>query len=136
VIQATTVDDAKFFHHVTGYVPTLGFNGMKLTDVTGRILAMVGFDFWTPNAVQMHIYIQSPKYMTRKFIREVFNYAFITCGRGLVIGVTPSDNAPALEFNRRIGFVEKFRVEGGWSEDVDMVLQEMRAVDCRWLRKH
>lgn len=136
MILPTTVEDAKFFHYKTGYVPTLSFNGMKLTDISGRILVMVGFDFWTPNAVQMHIYVRNPKDVTRRFIREVFNYAFITCGRGLVIGITPSDNAPALEFNRRIGFHVTHTIRQGWSEYVDMVVQEMRANDCKWLRKH
>lgn len=136
MISATNVDDAKFFYAKTSYVPTLGFNGIKQTDRAGNIQVMVGLDFWTPNSVQIHIYIANPKHLTRKFIREVFNYIFVTCQRGLVVGITPSDNAAALELNRRIGFKQTYRVVDGWISGVDMVLQEMRVNDCKWLRRH
>lgn len=136
MISATNHQDTKFFYEKTNYVPTMQFNGMKLTAPTGKILSMVGFDYWTPNSVQMHIFIDSPKAMTRHFIREVFAYVFITANRKLVIGLTPGDNAPALEFNRRIGFKEMYRVVDGWSDGIDIVEQELRRDDCRWLRRH
>lgn len=136
MISATNYEDMKFFNLKTSYIPSLSFNGMKLTAPTGKILSMVGFDFWTPNSVQMHIYIDSPRGMTRKFIREVFGYVFVTANRKLVIGLTPSDNAPALEFNRRIGLKEMYRVKDGWSDGIDIVAQEMRRDDCKWIRRH
>lgn len=136
MISATNFEDTKFFHEKTSYVPTYQFNGMKLTAPTGKILVMVGFDYWTPNSVQMHIFIESPKALTKHFIREVFAYAFITANRKLVIGLTPGDNAPALEFNRRIGFKEVHRIADAWVDGVDIVAQVMRRDDCRWLRRH
>lgn len=136
MILATNFEDAKFFNSKTGYLPTPAFNGMKLTDKYGNLRIMVGFDFWTPNSVQMHIYIANPKFVTRKFITEVFNYAFVTCGRGLVIGITPSDNTLALEFNRRIGFREVYHMQDAWAPGIHMVVQEMRSHECKWVRKH
>lgn len=136
MISATNFHDAQFFHQKTSYVPTLQFNGMKLTAPTGKILVMVGFDYWTHNSVQMHIFIDTPKALTRRFIREVFNYIFITANRKLVIGLTPSDNTAALEFNRRIGFQQKHIVHDAWSDGVHVVLQELRRDDCKWIRRH
>ena len=94
---------------------------------------MAGYDYWTPNAVQMHIWIKHPEaYLSKEFIQEGFGYPF-NSGRNLVIGVTPGDNARALTFNRKLGFVEKYRIKDGWSLGTDMVIQELRREDCRWL---
>jgi hypothetical protein len=136
VILATDREDAKFFCEMTSYYPTPNFRGMKDITFDGHVRAMVGFDFWTASSVQMHVYIRTPKDLSRKFIREVFTHVFVTCARRLVVGVTPGDNAAALELNRRIGFKEVYRIKGGWSDDVDMVIQEFRAENCRWIRRH
>jgi hypothetical protein len=136
MILATDSADARFFHSKTAYVPTLSFRGMKDMDRDGTIKAMVGLDFWTPNSVQMHVYIRSPQDLSRKFIREVFTHVFVNCNRQLVIGVTPSDNAAALELNRRVGFTQTYTMKDAWSEGVDMIVQELRAENCRWIRRH
>jgi hypothetical protein len=100
----------------------------------GSIGAMVGYDNWTPNLVQMHIWIKNPEvYLSREFVQEAFRYPFIQGDRALVIGVTPGDNVRALEFNRKIGFIETYRVKDGWSPGTDMVIQEMRREACRWI---
>jgi hypothetical protein len=133
MIEATNADDLAEFMSATSYVPTQNFKGIKLTTVDGELRAMVGYDFWTHNAVQMHIWIKHPEaYLDREFIQEAFSYPFNN-GRNLVIGVTPGDNKRALEFNRKIGFVETYRVKDGWSLGTDMVIQEMRLDQCRWL---
>lgn len=124
------------FYRKTQYVPTLSFKGMKNTSSSGLTLAMVGYDFWTPNSVNMHIWIADPRGFTRKFIRECFNYVFLTCNRGLVMGVIPSDNGPSLEVARRIGFKIVHTVKDGWSEGIDIFIHELRQEDCRWLRRH
>lgn len=136
MIYATNVEDAKFFCEKTSYIPTFNFRGMKDCTPLGEIKAMVGFDFWTPNSVQIHVWIGNPKNLSRRFIREVFTHLFVTCKKKLVVGVTPSDNSAALELNRRIGFIEKYRISEGWDDGVDMVLQEIRIENCRWVRRH
>ncbi len=133
MIAQCTPAEAAYFASLIGYTPSIGFKAIKHTK-DDKVLAVVGYDYWTPNSVQMHIWIQSPKaFSSRQFIREAFRYPFEICGRGLVIGVTPGDNAKALEFNRRIGFREVYRIKDGWSLGTDVVIQEMRRAECRWL---
>jgi hypothetical protein len=136
VIEAANDADIQLFKEATSYHCTDQFKAIVLR-VKGEIHAMTGYDFWTPNAVQMHIWIKHPEaYLSKEFIQECFGYPFGS-GRNLVIGVTPGDNERALEFNRKIGFKEAHRIKDGWSLGTDMVIQEMRRDECRWLsRRH
>lgn len=133
MIEAANEADIQRFLEATSYHPTDQFKAIVMRDGAGEIQAMAGYDYWTPNAVQMHIWIAHPEaYLSKEFIQEGFGYPF-SSGRSLVIGVTPGDNTRALEFNRKIGFVEKHRIKDGWSLGTDMVIQEMRRDDCRWI---
>ena len=81
----------------------------------------------------MHIWVDSPKALTRKYIQEVFNYVFTTCGVGVAIGVTPCNNTRALELNKRVGFVEVCRIKDGYALGTDSAIQVMRREECRWI---
>lgn len=117
------------------YAPTSGFKGMVQLNDYMEIVAAVGFDNWTRNSVQLHVWIPRPKELVRKFIQEVFNYSFVTARKGLVVGLTPSNNAAALHFNKKIGFKEVYRMKDAWDVGADVVVQEMRKENCRWLRR-
>lgn len=133
MIKAADDADIALFIQATSYNPTSQFKAIKLVDAEGEIQAMAGYDYWTPNAVQMHIWIKHPEaYLSKEFVQEGFRYPF-NSGRNLVIGVTPGDNTRALEFNRKLGFQETHRIIDGWSAGTDMVIQEMRRDQCRWL---
>lgn len=119
---------------MTGYVPTRNLKGIALREGYDTV-AVVGYDWWTPNSVQMHVWISTPAALTRKFIEECFRYPFLQAGRGLVVGVTPGDNARALNLNSKLGFRPVHRIKDGWAAGIDMVLQEMTREECRWLRR-
>lgn len=133
MIKAADDADIALFIAATSYNPTSQFKAIKLVNEEGEIQAMAGYDYWTPNAVQMHIWIQHPEaYLSKEFVQEGFGYPF-NSGRNLVIGVTPGDNTRALDFNRKLGFKETHRIKDGWSLGTDMVIQEMRRDECRWI---
>tara|TARA_R110000796_G_scaffold16924_2_gene52468 strand:- start:5882 stop:6325 length:444 start_codon:yes stop_codon:yes gene_type:complete len=102
---------------------------------TGDMLAACLFDTWTYNSCQIHIYIKDPNVLRHGFQQEVFNYAFKTGGRNVIIGVTPADNPKALKFIRHMGFVNQGIIPDGYKQGVDFVLTTMRAEDCKWLDK-
>jgi hypothetical protein len=122
------------FLQAISYSPTGHFRGIVQLNDYMEIVAAVGYDSWTPNSVQMHIWIPRPAEMTRLFIQEGFRYPFDS-GKGLVIGLTPGNNAAALNFNKRVGFREVYRMKDAWEVGVDVVVQEMRKDECRWLRR-
>lgn len=121
------------FLRAISYSPTGHFKGIVQLNSDYEIVAAVGYDQWTPNSVQLHVWIPRPKEISRKFIQEGFRYPFDY--KGLVIGLTPGNNAAALSFNRRVGFKEVYRMKDAWDVGVDVVVQEMRREDCRWLRR-
>jgi RimJ/RimL family protein N-acetyltransferase len=136
IISAIDDTDKEIFSHAVSYKPTGDFKGIKMVDPDGEYVAIIGYDCWTLNAVQMHTWIPQPKKFTsRFFIHECFRYPFEIGNLGLVVGVTPADNESALELNRRIGFRETYRMKDGWAVGVDMVIQEMRREECRWLHR-
>lgn len=126
--------DKELFCKLLDYHRTERFNGIKI-EKDGDIAAMVGFDDWTANSVQIHIWSAFPGAITRKFISECLVYAYITNGRGIVIGVTACNNVAALELNRRIGFRRVHTIKDGYALGTDLAIQEMRREECRWLRK-
>lgn len=117
------------------YHKTSRFKGIKQVEGDGRPSVYVGFDDWTHNSFQMHIWIESPKAINRTLIFECLYYPFITCDRGIAIGVTPCNNIPSLEFNRRIGFKRILTIKDGYALGTDLAIQELRREDCRWLKE-
>ncbi len=131
ISQATKAQLIDFCEAIS-YTPSIRFKAIVLME-EGKILAAAGYDHWTPNAVQMHIWI--PERLSKLFVREAFRYPFEIGNKGLVIGVTPGDNTRALELNRHVGFREVYRIVDGWTLGTDMVIQEMRRDECRWLSR-
>lgn len=81
----------------------------------------------------MHIIVQHKRALTRKVVREAFEYPFIDCGLNAVITAVDSKNTESLDLARRVGFKEVHRVVDGGVEG-DMVLLQMRHDECRWIK--
>ena len=71
----------------------------------------------------------------RGFLQMAAKAIFVHGGRHVIIGLTPANNGKALEFNRRIGWKEVYRVRDGYAFGIDYVIHEMRREECRWLSK-
>lgn len=131
--RGTTPADVALYCEKTGYLAGDDFKGVVCED-NGRVLGVVGYDTWTPNAVSMHVWLDNMKAISgRAFLREVFDYPF-RHGRTLVVATTPADNTACLAFTKWIGFKELFRIPDGWDKGVDMVVKAMHKSDCIWLK--
>lgn len=101
-----------------------------------RILAMVGYDGWTPNSCSMHVAVDDP-YAALRLIRPAFGLVFDAppkgLGKGVALGSVLSTNEKALIFDRRLGFRQIARLSDAWAKGVDVILLEMRREDCRWV---
>lgn len=97
--------------------------------------AMVLYDGWTPNAVQLHVYSTGPRFLLDPvYIKEIFTYPFVQCGKSLAYVVTPANAEASLKVSRALGFREVFRQKDGWDVGIDMIVKEMRKEDCKWIR--
>jgi hypothetical protein len=101
----------------------------------GKIVGMVVFDTWAHNSVHIHIAFEDLFIFKHGWAEVVFGYAFNTCDKGVIIGVTPACNKKALRFNKHIGFEEIFRVKDGFEVGIDFVITEYRKENCKYIRK-
>lgn len=115
-----------------GCSPTPAFQAIEVIDRNGKILGMSGYDFWTPNSVQMSVALGS-HIAGRALLRLAFEYPFVQQNRGLVIAYVSAKNSEALRLDASLGFRETHRIVDGHSMGVDLVLLEMRKHECRWI---
>lgn len=121
--RAANPSDYTWFTKETSYYPGPQFGGIVAYDSSsGRIMAMVGLDSWTPRSVHAHMVVISPRAIVPLW-QEVVDY-LRSHGRRLIFGVTPSNNVRALRLIKRLGWEEKYRLKDAWDLGVDMVISE------------
>lgn len=101
----------------------------------GDIAVAVGYNSFIGRTCCMHTVVQKPELLNRRMVIAAFAYPFLTCGCEAVLALVDSNNAPALEFDTRLGFKEIARIPNG-GPDADLVVLQMLRGDCRWLRLH
>ena len=107
--------------------------GIVARDGDGNIAAIVVYDTWTPESVNVHMAIGSPSAIRHGLFREVAVHAFHTSGRKRLFGLVPSNNTKALKLNKHIGFREVARVPDAITTGIDYVIMRLDKEDCRWL---
>jgi hypothetical protein len=95
---------------------------------------MIGYASWTDNSVQMHMALDGPA-AVKALLGPAFEYPFLEGEKKMVIGITPSDNVRALQFNRHVGFREVYREADAFADGVDLVVQRMTRDEWERLRK-
>ncbi len=88
---------------------------------------------WTHNGCFGHMAATTPLVWKYGLHKEVFNYVFNTCGRKFMLGLVPEDNTPSMRLSKRLGFEEVYRIEGGFSDGVDMILFKLDKENCIYL---
>lgn len=131
IVRAALPDEYGWLCERTGIAPTADMRVIQSCTVDGRILAQIAAEGWTPNAVRLHVAIDSPIAL-RSLLREAARWIFVQAGRGVAIGVIKADNSRSLRLAKRIGFREVYRLADGWAKDVDLVTLELRREWCRW----
>jgi hypothetical protein len=132
IVQASPQGNWAWLASRSGCIISADFQAIEAVDASGAVRGMVGYERFTPNSVMMHMAVSSPM-AWRKLIPAAFWYAFVQLGLGLALGATPASNTSALQFARRVGFRETYRVKDGFRRGVDLVLSEMRREECRWI---
>lgn len=134
-VAAAAWADLETMGAALSYEPGPDMRGVKAT-LDGRLAGIVGYENWTITGVECHIWIGDPRVMVgRRFLRAMFEYAFVQAGKTLITTRTPANNERSLEFQRRLGFRPVYRIADGWDEGVDMVLSLMRKGECKWIRE-
>lgn len=131
-IGEATGSDLEWLASRAQLVISPALRAIKAVDGAGRIVAMVGFDGWTPNACSLHVAVEHPAAL-RHVLRAAFEIAFCRLGKQVVTAVVLSTNKRSLRLVRHLGFVESGRIRNGWAPGVSLLLFEMQRADCRWI---
>lgn len=131
MMVVTSAAAAMWLAERTGYHAAADFRSLAAVNSDGRIVGMVGFDGWSPNAVHMHVALDSA-IAARHLLRPAFGEAF-SGGRALAIGVVRGSNTRSLALSLHLGFRQVYVMRDGWALGEDVVLLEMRRDECRWI---
>lgn len=100
-----------------------------------EVLAQVGFDGDTPNAVCLHLALAHPA-AGRHLLWPAFEYVFdpppTGLGKGIALAGILSTNERSLALVKHLGFREVFRGRDYWGAGIDMVWHELRREECRF----
>jgi RimJ/RimL family protein N-acetyltransferase len=96
-----------------------------------RIIACVLFDGHNGSSVYMHVASSATRWVTREYIRVVFDYAFRQLGCRVIIGLVAESNLKARRFDEHMGFAESGRIRNG-CPDGDLIIYTMQRDECRW----
>lgn len=137
MIRAATKAEIEYICTKIDYAPSVRCNGIIINNDISGIGAACIYDTWTHSAVQMHGYSTDPKYLFNPaFCRAMFEYPFVEQHKMLAFTVTPCDNTASIALARFLGFKEVYRIRDGWKPGTDMVIQELRRENCRFLESN
>jgi hypothetical protein len=124
--------EAEWIQAAAGCALTDDMNGI-VAYRDDRIVAGILLESWSKNSVTIHIRVDDPMVFKHGFAEECFRYIFVDSGRGVLIGVTPSNNRRALKFNAHMGLTEIYRIPDGYDVGIDYVVQQLRKENCRYI---
>jgi len=82
---------------------------------------------------QVHIASSGSHWMTRDFLKAIFDYPFNKLKLKVIIGAVPGNNEKALKLDRHLGFEEIANIADA-HKDGNLVLLTMRPEQCKWLK--
>ena len=133
MIRSGTFAESLDISDKISYSPSRDVRSVVFED-NGEVMCAAVYDHWTVYAVQMHVWSGNPKYLFNpEFLRAAFSYPFVFANKGIAFAVTPGDNTASLAVSRSLGFGEVSRIKDGWDLGTDMVIQELRRENCRFL---
>lgn len=96
----------------------------------GNLVAGVLYDYWNGSSIYAHIAVDGP--INRDFLREIFRYPFVQLQCNVILGLVPSSNEKARQFDEHLGFKLLVDIPGG-HPDGSLRIYFMRKEDCRFL---
>jgi RimJ/RimL family protein N-acetyltransferase len=106
----------------------------RLSAHSQELIGVVAFNNFVGNVCSIHL-AGDGNWVSREFIRAVFDYPFRQLSVVAMIAPVPGNNHKALKFDTHFGFRVIHTVRDGWEKGVDLHLLQLRKEDCRWLGK-
>jgi hypothetical protein len=99
----------------------------------GKLLGGVIFASYTEMSIEIHVASFEPGWLNTNLLWVSFHYPFDQLGVKKVLSRIRSSNRKALDFNRKLGFVDEARIADVYP-DADLIIRSMTRDQCRWLK--
>jgi len=113
------------------YAPTRNLRCLANVTPDAKIRGVVGLDNWNGASCQIHVAGEGI-WLTREFLRCVFDYVFNVAKVKVLLCMIESGNEKSLRFTRRVGWTEIARIEGAHPTGA-LIAFEMRPENCKYL---
>lgn len=108
------------------------YQTLGLIDEAGRTLAVVLYTEYSRFNVCMHIATEGKQWMTRAYLRAVFDYPFNQLKVDRVTAFVASQNFRSRKFVEHIGFKREGTLREAHHRD-DLIAYGMLKRECRWI---
>lgn len=125
-VAAWVAERAGCSHHAWAEYTTIGL------ERDGELVGGVVFESFTGTNANIHVAGSGPYWMTRTFLFAVFDYAFNQLGLKRLTGYVEAANARALDFDRKLGFIDEAVLRDAVPSG-DVIILCMRREDCRFI---
>lgn len=99
--------------------------------LNNEIRAVVVYCGFFGKSCMIHVASEGQNWMTKQFLKEVFNYPFNSLKLKVIIGTVAGNNEKSLKLSRHLGFKDVANIPDA-HEDGDLVILEMRPEHCKW----
>lgn len=134
IVRAAPPEHFQYLVERAGVFPSPLFKAIEAVDEKGTVHGMFGYDGWTPNAVVMHVALDTPIAL-RHLLRPAFQYPFNQLGLGVALCAIRGDNERSLRLTEHVGFERVYTIRDCFGVGVDQMIFEMRREDCRWIAR-
>lgn len=103
-------------------------------DDDGKILAVVVLNNFRKTQCELSIVSDSPKWGSRAFIRDVFNFIFNYAKLHRITCLIAVDNDKSVKTCERLGFIREGKLRQAADDGSDLWVYGMLKTECRWVK--
>ena len=100
----------------------------------GWLVAVVGFNNFTPNSCQIHVASKGDYWMNKSLLLAAFDYPFNKLKVKVILAPIAKTNVKSLNLCRKLGFEQVADIPYG-HPDGDLIVMAMKRNQCRWLQQ-
>ena len=134
IVRAAPPEHFRYLNERAGVAITPTFKAIEAIDEKGTVHGMFGYDGWTPNAVVMHVALDTAVAL-RHLLRPAFGYPFVQLGLGVALCAIRGDNVRSLRLTEHVGFRRVYTIRDCFGVGIDQMIFELRREECRWIEQ-
>ena len=124
---------AKFLHDTAGINPSAQLTMIGWV-ADGKLQMAVGLDSFIGKTCAIHVGMAKDwNYTPKEMLKVVFDFAFNTAQREMLIGIVNSKNENAMKYDLHLGFKVEHTIPGMHDDGGDLVILSMKKADCKYL---